>query len=398
MASFPPINAYRKENELISNPFIILALKKGDYNMRFRKEKYVVIQEKKGYYYFRVKFQYGEGKTYSKTFNSLDYSSPLEAYNEACKHRDMKRAELHHGALTVNAKKTLHEIYELTLETLPIEESTKDKYRILYKRCIAPEFDSVNVQDITGYDITKNLNTFVHDMSQDSLGRLATVWKALMKIARLKRYISVNPFEEVIVPKSKKIVQKRPQNASSDEIENVIDLLMNHEKEDYKNYGRILRLMQRTGIRPAEAYSLFKEDINFDDHYIFISHTCNAQGDIKKAKTDLSVRKIPITPDIEQLLKEAMKKSNKERVFIREDGTPYCTDNTWLYLTYLKKLGYDFHPYLMRHKFSTDLITQDTDIRTVMELMGHNKMDMTLEYARSDDSLKEQAIYKLKKS
>ena len=375
--------------------------------MKFRKEKYIVIQEKKGlygtYYYFRVKFSYrdhfGEDKVYNKTFNSQDFSTPLEAYNEACKHRDMKRAELHNGTLPINAKITLHEVYELTLETLPIEESTKDKYRILYKRCIAPQCDKMYVQDITGYDITKNLNSFVHDMSQDSLGRLGTVWKSIMKIARLKRYITINPFEEVIVPKSKRIAQKRPQNASSDEIEEIISILMNHDKEDYKMFGRIVRLMQQTGMRPAEAYSLFKDDVNFDDHYIYVSHTCNAQGDIKKAKTDLSVRKIPITPDTEELLKQAMSESNKERVFVKEDGSYFCTDNTWLYINYLKKLGYDnWHPYVLRHKFSTDLITQDTDIRTVMELMGHNKVNMTIEYARSDDLLKEEAIYKLKKN
>ena len=48
--------------------------------------------------------------------------------------------------------------------------------------------------------------------------------------------------------------------------------------------------------------------------------------------------------------------------------------------------------YQLRHQFSTDLITNNVDIRTVMELMGHNNTDMTIDYARSSDDLKKEAL------
>ena len=48
--------------------------------------------------------------------------------------------------------------------------------------------------------------------------------------------------------------------------------------------------------------------------------------------------------------------------------------------------------YQLRHQFSTDLITNHVDVRTVMELMGHNNTNMTVEYARSSDDLKAEAL------
>ena len=47
---------------------------------------------------------------------------------------------------------------------------------------------------------------------------------------------------------------------------------------------------------------------------------------------------------------------------------------------------------MLRHAFSTKLITSNTDIRTVQELMGHKNMAMTVDYARSSDELKRNAV------
>lgn len=52
--------------------------------------------------------------------------------------------------------------------------------------------------------------------------------------------------------------------------------------------------------------------------------------------------------------------------------------------------------YQLRHQFSTDLITNNVDIRTVMELMGHNNTNMTIDYARSSSELKSDALNKRK--
>lgn len=52
--------------------------------------------------------------------------------------------------------------------------------------------------------------------------------------------------------------------------------------------------------------------------------------------------------------------------------------------------------YKLRHQFSTDLIMQNNDPRTIMELMGHNNTCMTISYARSNDDKKRDTMKKRK--
>lgn len=56
------------------------------------------------------------------------------------------------------------------------------------------------------------------------------------------------------------------------------------------------------------------------------------------------------------------------------------------------KEGIKFNQYRLRHQFSTDLVTDNQDLRTIMELMGHNNPSMTIEYARSNEELKIKAL------
>ena len=56
-----------------------------------------------------------------------------------------------------------------------------------------------------------------------------------------------------------------------------------------------------------------------------------------------------------------------------------------------KKAGVNVTLYMLRHKFSTDLL-KTADLRTVQDLMGHESGAMTLSYARSSDEDRKKAI------
>lgn len=54
--------------------------------------------------------------------------------------------------------------------------------------------------------------------------------------------------------------------------------------------------------------------------------------------------------------------------------------------------GIKFNMLRYRHQFSTDLIKNGKDVRTIMELMGHNNIEMPFGYARSDEQAKINAL------
>ena len=65
-------------------------------------------------------------------------------------------------------------------------------------------------------------------------------------------------------------------------------------------------------------------------------------------------------------------------------------------ITYLgariRNLGIPFNMYQLRHTVSTNLITNNIDQRTIIEILGHEKIDMSIYYARSNEELKRNAL------
>ena len=57
-----------------------------------------------------------------------------------------------------------------------------------------------------------------------------------------------------------------------------------------------------------------------------------------------------------------------------------------------KDKGIEFNLYRLRHNMATELVTNNVDSRTTMELLGHAHYDMSLYYATSNDELKEKAL------
>ena len=56
-----------------------------------------------------------------------------------------------------------------------------------------------------------------------------------------------------------------------------------------------------------------------------------------------------------------------------------------------KKSGIEFRSYMLRHKFATDLQKTETP-RTVQDLLGHASFQMSVEYARSTEEERQEAV------
>ena len=378
---------------------------------KLRKEKYIKQKTVNGRLYLQVSFLYeddfGFKQSYSKSFRADDYESPAAALDAACAHRDQMRTQLLHSGQKIRTradrKHTVDEAFMLIQQIFPKTLKTVKHRTITYRNYIQPAVGNKPIEEITGLDIQQTLNAMITTKSDDNIGRVATCWRYIIRAAAFTGWINNDPMLQVVVPASQLPHKKQDVSTDRATLDKVIDGIRRYTKNSdrFKFNAELivylLEIIYYTGIRPAECLGLDKSDIDLSAGYINIDtaqgSTAESWNTQKATKTKHSVRLEPIVPKLEPILKDLVNMQPSEHLFARYDGTIWTIDDITNKINYVsKRVGVEFNIYRLRHKFSTDLVTANVDPRTIMELMGHNNINQTLDYARSNDKLKKEAL------
>lgn len=178
------------------------------------------------------------------------------------------------------------------------------------------------------------------------------------------------------------------------------------KKKRYYLYGVLICLY--TGLRLGEVVALKWQNIDFKNKIISIEKTVGTIYSNHKIltiedtpKTTSSVREIPISKSLFNILKELKKKAICEYVISSHNGKrlmPRAYQKAFENL--LKRLNikhYGFHS--LRHTFATRLLENKVDIKTISELMGHSSPTITLNrYVHSNLQNKRKAMKVLDKT
>lgn len=377
---------------------------------RFRKEKYI----KQRYssltkkYSFQVSFEYydleGNPSTYTKTYNEKDYTTPGEALDAACKHRDKMRHKLNTEGIPKQSSYNLSEVYKLSKELFKLRVETIRKHDLLFSKYILSFVGDKEIKKVKALDIYKSLNNMASTSSDNTIERVFSIWKKIYKAARVHRLVTIDITEEVLVPKSEILKTKKDVTTNYATLEAVIEALRKRTKKSNNHIFNIeliiygLKVMYYTGIRPCECFALKRSNIDLIKNNIYIDielgSSYTKHNVIRNTKTEKSIRHIPIVPELKIILNELLDFQDAEEfLFTKYNGELFRVDDITNKISRTCKLeGLKFNMYRLRHQFSTDLITANKDPRTIMELMGHNNIAMTIEYARSSDELKEKAL------
>ena len=146
----------------------------------------------------------------------------------------------------------------------------------------------------------------------------------------------------------------------------------------------IFRTLLFTGMRKGELMHLQWKDLDFKNKIINIRHQVVMEGEvIYKTKTSSSARSIPMHEVVYKiLLKQKAKRSNKDYVFVNGNGNPFRDDDLYHYLKpRLIKLGIKGSVHTFRHTYASLLIEAGVGLRELKELMGHSRIDTTMQYA-----------------
>ena len=372
-----------------------------------KKEKYITERPLKGGVCYEVNFryydEYGVKKTYTKSFHSKHYTSEKACLAAAIKDRDKARYKLDTVGLKIDTTHTVKDVYELAKELIPLAYETHRKHDLKFKQCIDP-FADYPIGKVTAKDITMSLN-MLKGKSQNTINNALSVWRRIFKCALLCDYVSVDPTMKVEAPKAEKITTPKSVDMTCS-VEDVFNAMINYGRDEEQRFNSkvmayALMVIAHLGLRPSECYALTKSDIDFKNKTVSINKAVgsnhNSKIAIKITKTPTSIRILPLPSSIEPYFKELAKMQKGEYLFAKYDGG-------FMHARYVaprinkvcKRAGLNFRSYMLRHNFSTTLIKNNVDIRTIMELMGHDASSMTLEYARSNMDEKKKAIKRIK--
>ena len=104
---------------------------------------------------------------------------------------------------------------------------------------------------------------------------------------------------------------------------------------------------------------------------------------VYKTKTSSSARSIPMHEQVYKILVRQKKRElNKDFVFINSKGNPFTNDKLYRYLKpRLIKLGIKGSIHTFRHTYASLLIEAGVGLRELKELMGHSRIETTMQYA-----------------
>lgn len=336
----------------------------------------------------RIKYKYFYGRTIKEA------NAKAEAY---------KLDLLNYGKPLDTTSTTLSEwTYKYLFNSMfgTVAASTFERNVSIYNNHIKPSnIANMPIKDILPCNIEELLNTKT-SLSKSSLKKIHDLLRYSFNYAIANNIIRINPVESVKLPSSE-VKKKEIEILTIDEQRTYMNAIKGHR------YELILTAILATGMRVGEAIALKWENINLNTGMIKICETArrtkvydkegNGKRELvtKSPKTEKGYREIPIQKTLLTTLKLHNLASSSDYVFSTRNNTPIAynhlveSHNTLCDKAGIRRVGI----HALRHTFATRSIEAGINVKTVSELLGHSKVQITLDtYVHSTDDVKRDAM------
>lgn len=282
-----------------------------------------------------------------------------------------------------------------------IKESSYANYSYTIKKYLIPQLHGLNL-----YQLERNdYNSFIDDLLQNLEPK--TVKDIIVKLKSILYYAEIEyncnmKFKKIISPKQKsktfRILSKREKGRLEKKC---------LTENNLKSYGVILGL--NTGMRIGEICSLKWKNINLDKREIYVNSTLQRIYRVNQKRTEIirdtpksnsSVRSIPISSKLYEILKELKKNYKDEDYFLTGDKEKFIEprnyQNTFKEILKKSKIGSKYTFHILRHTFATNCIEVGMDVKSLSEMLGHSSVEITLNrYVHSSYKIKKKFLEKL---
>jgi integrase/recombinase XerD len=225
----------------------------------------------------------------------------------------------------------------------------------------------VTTDDIRNYLSSYKENKNISKVTEDNVRRIISSFFSWLES---EDYIVKSPCRRIHKVKTGKVVKETYSDESLE--------LMRQNCSCLRDLV-IIDFLFSTGVRVGELVKLNKADINYEQRECIVLGKGNKQRKVYfDAKTKIQ---------IEQYL--ALRKDDNEALFVSELA-PYKRLEISGIEIMLRKIGKKIgvnkvHPHKFRRTMATKAIDKGMPIEQVQHLLGHSKIDTTLEYAMVDE-------------
>jgi integrase len=163
------------------------------------------------------------------------------------------------------------------------------------------------------------------------------------------------------------------------------------QRKGAKYLKDLVEFALHTGMRQDEIFKLSKENVKLSESYIQVTDTKTHEN-----------RNVPINNTLKSILEKRIR-GDCEHVFSNSKGKPLTvlTNAFWTAVKEAelikwdgdKKIRFRFHD--LRHNFGSRLGMAGTDLKTIMEIMGHKTHKMAMRYQHPSPDHKLKAVKRL---
>lgn len=270
-----------------------------------------------------------------------------------------------------------------------IRPRTQVTYESLLHKHILPFFGDMNVQDIDVSDIQKFYDER-KDFAKSTIHQCSVLLHQIFKAAIEDRLIDYNPTESMRLTYSNRA--KTREALTQDEIKDIIRQLPRLKRNDLL----MLALMIFTGERRGEVLGLRWEDIDFENHLVYVKRAVGFISNkpiVGPTKSKAGIREIPLLPELEEILT----KYRMETGYIVGGKDEPLSERAYrrAYERICKSV--ELHgatAHVFRHTFLTMAI-DSLDLKTLQSLAGHASHVTTMRYVHKRDEKIREAGEKL---
>ncbi len=367
---------------------------------KHKKERY--IEERDGSLRVKVVTTY-KGKRINLsggTFRFKNYTSQGACWKAALEARDAILKQVEANTIIYD-EPTVEDLFRKRTDYIVLSKESQRKHDIMFRHGIS-SLANRKISTITVADIQRSLNKYGETHSTEAVKQLMAIWRQIYRVCAIEempipdKTLAVMQYESKVVPK------KREVRTTYEQFQTFIDYLSTYGTDNPVTRFRCeaiyyaLMIQLYAGLRPQEAYALYREDIDMERGLLHIRRRCGTtateERQIITLKTADSCADVPIADALVPYLEEMLKRYDTAPLLADHDGLPFDTKVVCLLIHNVsKKANIHFTQYMLRHLFAKEM-SKVTDMKTLQSLMRHAHADMSLYYSWADDDEKKNAV------